>query len=156
MTETDFETFLRALEQTPEPDRTKVLGDEYLVYPPSTDFGYDATLRNALTFGAMGVDGVHYAILKLDGQVTNDSPVIQISPMDLDQPYTVLGDSFTAYLTAACNVWLEAMKTVLEQERAGQETLIPFLASHFQHSRLFTGDRTKILENYLMLVVAKS
>ncbi len=66
MTQTNptyFETFLQAVEATSE--RDGILGSDYIVYPPNPDYGYDATPRNAVTFAAMGVDGVHYTLLKI-------------------------------------------------------------------------------------------
>lgn len=93
-----FDTFVRAVENTPKRERLGVLGDDYLVLPPQTDYGYDATPRNALTFGNMGVDGVHYAILKVGGEVSDESPVIHVGPMDFSEPYVVLGDCFLSYL----------------------------------------------------------
>jgi hypothetical protein len=84
--------FLHAVEKTR--DRRGVQGDDRLVFPPHSDYGYESTPRNALTFGDMGVDGVHYAILKIDGAVTDESPVIHVGPMDFSEPYVVLGDCF--------------------------------------------------------------
>src|SRR5215471_12430543 len=72
-----FELFVRAVAQAT--DRRGVLGEDEIVFPPESDFGYESTPRNALTFGAMGVDGVHFAILKIAGAVTDESPVIHIS-----------------------------------------------------------------------------
>src|SRR4026209_2656646 len=102
MEATYFDTFLRALENASDHDG--VLGEDYLVFPPTPDYGYEATPRNALVFGAMGVDGVHYAILRIDGEITDESPVIHVGPMDFSEPYVVLGDCFLAYLAAACGV----------------------------------------------------
>ena len=70
MNDTFFETFLRSLE--PLPDKQGVLGKEWVIFPPSPDYGYASTPRNALTFAAMGVDGVHYAILAIEGVVRDD------------------------------------------------------------------------------------
>ena len=146
MDATYFDTFVRAVENTPMRDRRGVLGDDELVFPPKPDYGYDATPRNALTFGAMGVDGVHYAILKVDGEVSDESPVIHVGPMDFSEPYVVLGDSFISYLAAACGVAIGEMESVFAEERAGRERLVPFLKEHFVHSRLYDEKRLRKLE----------
>jgi hypothetical protein len=149
MDATYFDTFLRAVENTPERERLGVLGDDYLVFPPQPDFGYEATPRNAPTFASMGVDGVHYAILKIDGEVSDESPVIHIGPMDFSEPYVVLGDCFLGYLSAACGVSVREMEAVFEEERAGRHALVPFLREHFVHSRLYDEERLRELERYL-------
>ena len=121
---TYFDTFLRAVENAD--DRCGVLGGEELVFPPDPAYGYWATPRNALTFAAMGVDGVHYAVLRIDGAVTDESPVIHVSPMDFSDPYAVLGASFLEYLAAACGVSDQELEAVFEQERAGAASSSPF------------------------------
>jgi hypothetical protein len=155
MNATYFDTFVRAVEHTPTGEQRGILGDDELVFPPRPDYGYDATPRNALTFGTMGVDGVHYAVLKIDGEVTDESPVIHVGPMDFSEPYVVLGDSFIDYLATACGVSIRKMASVFEKERAGQDTLVPFLKEHFKHSRLFDHKRLQKLERYLELVEPK-
>jgi len=65
---TDFDTFLMAIGRLSEEDRLTVLGDEGVIYPPDEELGYESTPDNAVAFGTMGVDGVHYLILKLDGR----------------------------------------------------------------------------------------
>jgi hypothetical protein len=154
MDATYFDTFVRAVEKTR--DRHGVLGDDELVFPPHPDYAYESTPRNALTFGAMGVDGVHYAILKIDGAVTDESPVIHVGPMDFSEPYLVLGDSFLSYLAAACGVSIRKMESVFAEERAGGEKLVPFWKERFEYSRLYDETRLRTLERYLELVEPKS
>jgi hypothetical protein len=149
MDTTYFDTFVRAVENTPKRERIGVLGDDYLVFPPQPHFGYEATPRNALTFGHVGVDGVHYAILKIDGAVSDESPVIHVGPMDFSEPYVVLGDCFISYLAAACDVTIREMEAVFEEERAGRRVLVPFLKEHFVPSRLYDEKRLRKLELYL-------
>jgi hypothetical protein len=149
-----FDIFVRAIAQAA--DRRGVLGNDEIVFPPEPDFGYDSTPRNALTFGAMGVDGVHYAILKIDGAVTDESPVIHVSPMDFSGPYAVLGESFLAYLAAACGVANSKMEAVFTTERTCGAKLVPFLKARFDHSRLYNEMRFRSLECYLKLIETKS
>lgn len=125
------------------------MGDEYLVFPPNPNSIYEATPRNALTFGQMGVDGVHYAILTIEGAVRDDSPVIQIGPMDFSQPYAVLGGSFLSYLADACDVSIPEMEAVFAKERAGKQKLVPFLKARYNHRRLFNEKRLRKLDKHL-------
>ena len=156
MDATYFDTFVRAVENTPARERRGVLGDNELVLPPRSDYGYEATPRNALTFGTMGVDGVHYVILNIDGKVIDESPVIHVGPMDFSKPYVALADSFIAYLAAACGVSIREMGFVFQEERAGRQKLVPFLKEHFVHSRLYDEKRLRKLERYLELVEQQS
>ena len=149
-----FDIFVRAVAQAA--DQRGVLGDDEIVFPPEPDFGYESTPRNALTFGAMGVDGVHYAILKIEGAVTDESPVIHVSPMDFSEPYAVLGETFLAYLSAACDVTHSEMEGVFAAERTCGEKLVPFLKAHFDHSRLYSETRLRSLDGYLRLIEKKS
>src|SRR5262245_34227858 len=147
-----FDIFVGAIAHAA--DREGVLGDDELVFPPDPDFGYESTPRNALTFGAMGVDGVHYAILKIDGAVTDESPVIHVSPMD-GEHCAVLGESFLAYLAAGCGVAHGEMEAVFAAERTCGEKLVPFLKAHFDHSRLYNEMRLRSLDSYLKYIETK-
>ncbi len=104
----------------------------------------------------MGVDGVHYAILKRGGSVRDDSPVVQVSPMDSDD-VTVLGESFLRYLADGCGVSDEEMEAVFEATRAGEPRLISFLAEHFRGTQLLEEERTaKLNARYGHLVERKA
>jgi len=133
---TDFDTFLAAIDRLPLSERCTVLGDENLIYPPDEQLKYESTPRDAVAFGSMGVDGVHYLILKLDGQIRDDSPVIHFSPMDFSSPYTLLGHSFAEYLATVCGVDVDEIRKLIELERAGKSVLAEFLRDHFDHERL--------------------
>lgn len=95
MNRTYFDIYLAALSRADDPQGT--LGDEWVIHPPDPDYGYDETPQNSLTFGAMGVDGVHYVILTIDGEVRDDSPVVYVSPMDSDC-YHILAADFLTFL----------------------------------------------------------
>jgi len=114
-------------------------GDDVLV-PPVEDFGYPSTPRNALTFASMGVDGVHYAVLKRGGMVRDDSPVIQVSPMDSDG-VLVLAESFLQYLAGGCGISSRQLEIVFSAQRAGKRALLPFIAEHFRRARLISEER---------------
>jgi hypothetical protein len=144
MSESHFDTFVRAVGACQ--NRGGILGDEGVVYPPRKDYGYEATPRNAMVFGAMGVDGVHYAVLEVDGRIDNDAPVIQIAPMDFSDPYSVLADSFIEYCSHGCGVSRQEMKVVFERERAGESGLVEFLKLKFDQSRLWKSGRNRSIQ----------
>jgi hypothetical protein len=132
---TAFDIFNAALAKAADTDG--VLGDEGVIYPPNPDYGYHCTPTNALTFGAMGVDGVHYAILTIDGDARDESPVLQVSPMDGDC-YHILAPSFLDYLATGCGVTTKAMADVLEREERGESVLVEFLRGRFSQRRLWS------------------
>jgi hypothetical protein len=154
MNATYFDTYLRALEKVDDPQG--VLGKEWVILPPNPDYGYESTPKNALTFGCMGVDGVHYALLTKNGVVCDDSPVLQVCPMDFSDLYQVKADSFLSFLADACGVSIQKMEAVFVSERAGNSTLAEFLKSHFDMSRLWGEQRTQRLQQYLAMIEAKS
>ncbi len=152
--ETHFATFVRAVERAD--DREGILGADRVLIPPTPDFGYSTTPRNAVTFADMGCDGVHYAILALDGVITDESPVIHVSPMDFSEPYAVLGTSFLDYLAVACDVPVSEVEDVFARERSGADTLVRFLRAHFSHSRLYNDARFARLVSHLARIVPKT
>lgn len=129
-----FALFLEAIRELPV--HARVLGEEALVNPPDPTFGYDATPLNALTFARMGVDGVHYAVLTQEGAVAEDSPIVEVSPMDFDRPVTVIAESFLDYLATGCSTSTAELLQVLHQEANSGGVLVPYLASHFDQTRL--------------------
>jgi hypothetical protein len=154
MHSTYFETFIDAFAGLTAPLR--ILDGDTVLCPPSEDFGYQSTPKNAITFADMGVDGVHYAILKLEGAVRDDSPVIYVSPMDSDD-ITVLGESLVGYLADGCGVCHEEMKMIFEADRAGKPQLVAFLTGHFRHNQLLEEQRTeKLNARYGHLVQRKA
>jgi hypothetical protein len=146
MPETHFDTFVRAIGAAN--DRRGVLGEERLEYPPREDYGYQATPKNALTFGSMGVDCVHYAILRIDGKIDDFSPVVQIAPMDFSEPYSLLANSFLEYLAVGCGVTTAEMQNIFELEREEKPSLVEFLKKRFDHSRLWESNRNRSIEEY--------
>jgi hypothetical protein len=134
----------------------RILDGDNVHCPPSEDYGYQSTPKNALTFASMGVDGVHYAILKRAGTVRNDSPVIQVSPMDSDD-VIVLAESFLRYLADGCRVSAQEMEAILESERAGKPQLVAFLSEHFKGTQLLEEERTnELTSRYGELVERKA
>ncbi|WP_145177990.1 hypothetical protein [Gimesia aquarii] len=107
---------------------------------------------NAVVFACMGCDGVHYAILKIDGEIRDHSPVIQIGPMDFDEPYSLLAPTFIEYLAIGCGALTEKIEDVLKREREGEIVLIDYLRSQFDQSRFWSDSVDHNIEPYLSLI----
>lgn len=148
-----FDTFLTALSHAADFDG--VLGDVCVEYPPSENVEYWATPENAVVFGWMGVDGVHYAILKINGQIRDTSPVIQVGPMDFDEPYSLLAPTFTDYLAIGCGVTPKEMKALLAREEAGNSSLLAFMRSNFQQSRFWSDGMDLDIGPFATMIVQK-
>src|SRR5688500_11459205 len=131
---TAFDIFTAALAKAAGSDG--VLGDEQAICPPDPAFGYHCTPTNALTFASMGCDGVHYAILTIDSEVRDQSPVLQVSPMDRDC-YHILAPTFLEYLSTGCGVSTSEMADVLAREERGEVVLVAFLRERFFQRRLW-------------------
>ncbi len=80
----------------------------------------------------MGVDGVHTIICELDGTVRDESPVFQVSPSDSDNPYCLLGDSFSEYLASGCKCSVNQIRDLMNDQRKGQQGLIGFISKNFK------------------------
>lgn len=145
-----FDTFNTALSQMT--DHRGILGDEFIEYPPSESYDYWATPTNAVVFGCMGCDGVHYAILKIDREICDHSPVIQISPMDFDEPYTLLAPTFIKYLAIGCGTPTDQIEGILKREREGEAILIDYLRLHFDQSRFWSDTVDHNIAPYLPLI----
>src|ERR1700722_735722 len=153
---TAFDTFLTAPGKTSNLER--VLGADEVVYPPEEESGYPETPLNAVVFGWLGVDGVHYAILTIDGESRDESPVIQISPTSFDSPYMLLAPTFTDYLAKGCAVSRKEIKDLLAAEQAGRSSLEEFLRSHFDGMRFFpegAADAEYDLGPYAKLIIPR-
>lgn len=59
---------------------------------------YDGDPANTTPFARMGCDGVHYSFLQIDGKVRDDSPVVQINPMDADDAFAIVGADLTEFI----------------------------------------------------------
>jgi hypothetical protein len=125
---------------------SRLLGGYEILCPPKSEIDYQSAPRNALTFGWMGVDGVHHAILKVGGIVRDDSPIVQVSPMDSDD-VIVLADSFLNYLADGSQVSTDEMLGVIDVERIGKQALVPFLRDRFDVIRLLDEHRIEILNS---------
>ena len=150
---TAFNTYLTALSNATSLDG--VLGDECAEFPPRENVDYWATPQNAVVFGWMGVDGVHYAILKIDGQILDTSPVIQIGPMDFDEPYCLLAPSFTDYLAIGCRATPNEIRRLLVAEESGRSSLLDFMRSDFKQSRFWSDGVDRDIGPYVSMIIPK-
>jgi hypothetical protein len=139
MPSSHFSSFLAATRDLPREMRG--LGENAIINPPSLDFGYVDTPSNAVTFAHTGVDGVHYALLARDGDVSNDSPVVQVSPMDFGEPVVVVARSFLEFLAIGCDLPEPTVETLLAGAIDDGRQLIAVLGDRFQDSRLFRDKR---------------
>jgi hypothetical protein len=150
MADSHFDVFLDAVKKSPDAD--DIFGFNPLVVPPAECWvEYWCEPLNVLTFAHMGVDGVHFALVKIDGRVRDDSPVIQISPMDFSEPYTVLAATFLDYLADICGVERSEMEKVIEEQRAGTDVLVSFIKGHSGVSE-YGEMRDRRLDKYLELI----
>jgi len=139
---THLEIFLNAFKTNGE--LTGAFNGNTVLIPPVKDFGYRSTPLNALTFASMDVDGVHYAVLTQNGNVSNASPVIQVSPMD-EEDVIILAPSFLDYLADGCGVSKEKIESVFAAEIDGKRQLVHFLLTHFENVRMLDEERIRDL-----------
>lgn len=137
---TRFELFLRAVVECDA--ASELLDGDTVVVPPELDLSYDSTPRNAMTFSRMWVDGVHSAILLLDGRVTDESPVVHVSPMDAPEDVVILAPEFLSYLADGCGTSRERMDALL---REGGPGLIDVVRENFDGYQLLDEERVASL-----------
>lgn len=70
---------------------TESLGDAGLRFGRANATRYDSDPINTTPFASTGVDGVHYSFLHVDGKITESSPVVNVLPMDFDEPFEIAG-----------------------------------------------------------------
>ena len=151
---TYLDAFLAALGRTAA--ASDVLGGNDVLDPPQTEFGYESTPANALVFAAMGVDGVHYAVLARDGEFDDASPVIQVAPMDFDEPVVVLADSFLDYLADGCGVARARIASLLEAATPEPDAELLGILGRFQSGPLLESPRVdRMNAKWLGLVVPR-
>ena len=134
-----FETFISAFAALDE--RSRLLAGDWVLCPPRDDYGYQSTPKNSITFASMGCDGVHYSILKRDGLLREDSPVVQVNPMDSND-VIVIAQSFLHFLADGCAVSTDEMEAVFQDVITGKILLVDFLSKHFDCLRLLDEERT--------------
>ena len=132
------------------------LDGDYLVDPPEDDFGYFNTPANSLTFLTMGVDGVHTALLKIDGEVRENSPVVYVTPSD-DAEWTILAPTFLDFLADGCDASTTQISRLLDDVGTDPTAAMQFLIDTFDGGRLLDEHRVAMLnEQYLGFVETKA
>ena len=133
-----------------------ILDGDYLIAPPDPALGYHSTPINALTFSRMGADGVHTAILAVDGKVDDQSPVVYVSPMDSND-LMVLAPSFLEFLADGSGVSSARIATLLDAAESDPAPLLDLLKSRFDTGRMLDEDRLETLgKRYIHLAERKS
>lgn len=102
------------------------------------------------------VDGVHIAILAIDGRVGDQSPVVYVSPMDSDD-LMVLAPSFLEFLADGSGVNPQRIEGLLETADSDPAPLLDLLRLRFDTDRLLSEERVETLnERYIHLAERKS
>lgn len=71
-----------------------------ILYPLSVlETGYTSTPRGSVTFATTGGDGVHFGLMRVDGEITSASPVVMTVPMNWDSPNLVVGANLSEFLS---------------------------------------------------------
>jgi hypothetical protein len=65
---------------------------------PLENIGYESTPINSLTFAHTGGDGVHYSLVTVEGNVSEDSPVVMTVPMNHPKVNLVVGENLLEFL----------------------------------------------------------
>ena len=119
---THFEACLHAMDACL--DRDEVLGAECAIHLPTTDFGYENTPQNSITLACMGVGGVHYALLAVDGGTSDEPPVVQVSPMALESRMRGSAKRSWRFLPTPARHRRDATAAVSAVDRAGTPVMV--------------------------------
>lgn len=80
------------------------------LHRPLEDGGYDSTPCNCESFARTGGDGVHYNLLEINGEISDDSPVVMTVPMMFDNPNIIVGENLSEFLCLGCEVGYFALE----------------------------------------------
>jgi len=72
------------------------------LYDPPTKSAYPATPLNSVTFGGIGVDGIHFCSITDEPEVDPMAPVVMCIPMALEIPNFVVGETLHDFLCLGC------------------------------------------------------
>jgi hypothetical protein len=73
-----------------------------ILLDPTDPFEYDATPFNSSTFAHTGGDSVHFGLVHIAGEVTNDSPVVMTVPAGFEHKNIILGSNLVEFLRLGC------------------------------------------------------
>jgi hypothetical protein len=74
-----------------------------LLQPPEHAW-CDDTPKNGHIFAHTGGDRVHFCLLEVAGQLTEESPVVMVVPCNPDEPRLVVGDTLRDFLALGCTI----------------------------------------------------
>jgi hypothetical protein len=60
------------------------------------------TPKNSIAFASTGGDGVHYCLLAVEEQITEQSPVVLVVPCNSKKPQLIVGESLSDFLSLGC------------------------------------------------------
>jgi hypothetical protein len=66
------------------------------------DLRFPETPKNSVPFAATGGDGVHYCLLAVEEQITEQSPVVMVVPCNSEKPQLIVGESLSDFLSLGC------------------------------------------------------
>lgn len=72
------------------------------LYDPPTKAAYAVTPLNSMTFGGIGVDGIHFASITDNAAVDPMAPVVMSIPMALETPNFIVGETMYDFLCLGC------------------------------------------------------
>jgi len=86
---------------------------------PLSNAGYNFTPTNSSTFAGTGGDGVHFGLLHINGEVSDDSPVVMTVPMMFEEANVVLGENLLEFLRLGCQVgYFDLEQLVYDKQEA--------------------------------------
>lgn len=65
---------------------------------PLETLEYESTPRNSCAFAETGVDGVHFSLVQVDGQITEKSPVVMTVPANYGEENLIVGSNLYEFL----------------------------------------------------------
>jgi len=68
---------------------------------PPVHYNYDETPLNTTCFAHTGGDSVHFSFLHVDGQVSDDSPIVMTVP-ECESPNLIVGANLIEFLRLGC------------------------------------------------------
>lgn len=112
--------------------------------------GYSETPLNALTFGSTGIDGIHFNILLMDGQLLNPSPIIMTVPMaSKEKCNLIVGEDLIDFLSLGYKAHFAAISALAYPGRSKKE----FITEIVQQIPMWEGenpnDNSVIEQKYL-------
>jgi hypothetical protein len=81
-----------------------------ILFRPPRREGYESTPINSLAFATTGGDGVHYSLLTVEGEASDQSPVVMTVPMNFGKENMIVGSDIREFLSLGCQVGYFALE----------------------------------------------